>query len=207
MPGEPRLIIFDLYGTLIQFGIMHHPFRKVMKYARDAGRRPRPDDARKLMTVNRSIQDLFLALGIHAPKALLEQVQMEVEAELEKLTLFDDVIPTLTQLCERDFQIAVCSNLAKPYGEPIGRLLPSFDMGKFLSYEIGHIKPEREIYELITRSYQLAPTQCLFVGDSFHMDYEGPVKFGLQARHLVRTQPSCTHQIKSLDELLNMITH
>jgi hypothetical protein len=27
----PRLIVVDLYGNLISFGIMHHPFRELLK--------------------------------------------------------------------------------------------------------------------------------------------------------------------------------
>lgn len=33
----PKLVIFDLYGALVKFGVMHHPFRELLKWAREHG--------------------------------------------------------------------------------------------------------------------------------------------------------------------------
>ncbi len=47
---SPRLVVFDLYGTLVKFGVACHPFRKVLKWAHANGRKPLDSDARYLMT-------------------------------------------------------------------------------------------------------------------------------------------------------------
>ena len=39
-------VTFDLFGTLIKFGVQHHPFRQLLKWARENGRQVLPDDAR-----------------------------------------------------------------------------------------------------------------------------------------------------------------
>jgi FMN phosphatase YigB (HAD superfamily) len=97
--------------------------------------------------------------------------------------------------------------LAKPYGAVIDKLLPQFNLARHLSYEIGAIKPDREIYESIVMGTGLAPGQILFIGDTSLADYEGPTQFGFRAKHLVRGQTSGSNTIASLTEVLRLLTH
>lgn len=199
---RPELVVFDLYGTLIKFGVMHHPFRQLMKWARDQGRPVNPNDARTLMTINKDLSGLAAHLGINAPITLLEELAENIETELAELSLFDDVVPVLVALEEIQIPVTICSNLAQPYGSIIKTLLPSFALQLFLSYEVGHIKPEPEIYDLICRSNNISPSSCLFIGDTYIADFEGPRKMGLQARHLIRGHKTENYVIGSLLDIL-----
>lgn len=38
----PQLIIFDLYGTLVKFGVMHHPFRELLNGPEREAGQPNP---------------------------------------------------------------------------------------------------------------------------------------------------------------------
>ncbi len=205
MNTSPALIVFDLYGTLVQFGMMHHPFRKVLLWARQQGRSPQPDDARRLMTADKDCGELLATLGIFPPANMLAQLHQEIQEELASLTLFDDALPTLDELANQGIPLAICSNLAKPYGAVIDKLLPQFNFARHLSYELGAIKPDREIYESIVAGTGLAPGQILFIGDTSLADYEGPTQFGFQAKHLVRGQTSGSNTIASLTEVLQML--
>lgn len=199
---RPKLVIFDLYGTLIQFGVKHHPFRKVLQWARQQGRPPKPDDARFLMTRPENPAELFSAMGIVPPSQMITQLQIDIERELASLALFEDVIPTLRQLSEWHIPIAVCSNLAKPYGAVLEQLLPDVSLLKCLSYDVGYIKPEREIYQWIVDRAKVDPAQCLFVGDTLLADYEGPTQFGFRAKHLIRGAECSTGTIGTLADIL-----
>ncbi len=205
MNTSPALIVFDLYGTLVQFGIKHHPFRKILLWAREQGRTPQPDDARRLMTADKDCSELLATLGIIPPADMLSQLHQEIQEELASLTLFDDVLPTLDILANQGIPLAICSNLAKPYGVVIDKLLPQFNFARHLSYELGAIKPDREIYESIVAGTGLAPGQILFVGDTSLADYEGPTQFGFRAKHLLRSQPSEGNSIASLTEVLRLL--
>lgn len=205
MDASPALIVFDLYGTLVQFGIKHHPFRKILLWARQQGRRPRPDDTRKLMTADLDYGELLGTLGIFPPAVMIMQLRQEIQEELACLTLFEDVLPTLDILSSQGIPLAICSNLAKPYGVVIDNLLPKFNLARHLSYEVGAIKPERKIYESIVASTGLEPRQILFIGDTMIADYEGPSQFGFRAKHLVRDQPSGDNSIASLTEILRLL--
>lgn len=202
--ASTELIIFDLYGTLVQFGIKNHPYRKIMKWAHELGRAPKPQDARSLLTLDYEPADAFSAIGIEVPTFMLSQLQAEIEEEIQGITLFDDVIPVLTQLTSSGIPMVICSNLAKPYGCVINTLLPDFKFIKCLSYEVGYIKPEKAIYEWITSRSSFTPEQCLFVGDTLLADYEGPRQHGFQARHLIREGNSSNETIKNLTEILSL---
>lgn len=205
MNTSPALIVFDLYGTLVQFGIKHHPFRKILLWAREQGRSPKPDDARKLMTVDKDCGELLATLGIFPPANMLAQLHQEIQEELASLTLFDDVLPALNVLANQEIPLAICSNLAKPYGAVIDQLLPQFNFARHLSYEIGAIKPDREMYESIITDTGLTPDQIIFIGDTSLADYEGPTKFGFHAKHLVRGKPSGMNSIALLTEVLQLL--
>lgn len=200
----PKLVIFDLYGTLVKYGVMHHPFRELLKWAREHGRQVRDDDARQLMTINADLFQLASHLGIHAPDDLLARLQISIDEELGSLTLFDDVIPTLARLESLGIQVAICSNLAQPYGVIIDTLLPQFKLLKFLSYEMGFIKPEPEIYRKIVVESGCESELCLFIGDTFIADYDGPLKNGFQARHLIRGTKSGAHTLGHLMDSLEL---
>ena len=201
-----KVVAFDVFGTLIRMSVKNHPYRKVLKYAKDVGRKPRQDDARLLMTQNLPPERIFEHMGISIPLDMLEQFYREVAAELTSLTLFDDVIPVLDALAKNEIRVALCSNLAKPYGEVIDRLLSDYTFIKCLSYEVGAIKPESEIYDDIVTKSGVAASQILFVGDTYIADVEGPLNYGFHALHLQRdsgqASPIC---IQSLSQVMNNI--
>lgn len=205
MNSPPILVAFDLFGTLIRYGIMHHPFRKILKFARENGRKPSPYDARNLMTVDADAEEVMARMEIFPPKKLLDNLVIEIQEELDDLTLFDDAITVLDWLTERGVRLAICSNLANPYGAVINRLLPQYDLVRCLSYEIGAIKPEAKIYdEIVKRSY-VNPSEVLFVGDTFTADFAGPAQYGFRALHLQRG--GATHQggIENLSEVIDCV--
>ena len=195
-------VIFDLFGTLIKFGVQHHPFRQLLKWSRENGRQVLPDDARTVMTINGGIDAISVGLGIQPSHELVQKIEVQIEDELSSLSLFDDVIPTLSALQSRGIRIGLCSNLAQPYGEIIGKLLADIEQEQFLSYELGVIKPEAQIYESILNRFNCEAEQCLFIGDTFEADYAGPIALGMKALHLTRCGATQPHQISSLVDVL-----
>lgn len=203
--SKPRMVVFDLYGTLIQFGVMKRPYRRILQWAREQGRAPQPHDARQLMTHNGDPATVFASLGIFPTDALLAQFTQDIHDEMESLRLFDDVLPTLETLVGIDIAIGICSNLATPYGEVIDRLLPGFNFIKSLSYETGAIKPEPAMYDDIVIKSDIPISQTWFVGDTWLADYDGPMRYGFHARHLVRDNSVEDYQINSLTHIITLI--
>lgn len=204
-PNEINYVIFDLFGTLINPGIKHHPFRQLLKWARENGRQVLDDDARTVMTINGDIKAISKGLGIRPSNDFIKNIEAQIENEVLNLVLFDDVVSTLNELESRRIQIGLCSNLARPYGAAIGKLLSGFNTEKFLSYELNTIKPEIQIYEIILKSFRCNAKQCLFIGDTFDADYAGPTAIGMKALHLTRSGSSHPHQISSLSNVLDFL--
>lgn len=93
---------------------------------------------------------------------------------------------TLQILKEHGYKIALCSNLAKPYGEQLKKILPNlFDVVVF-SYEVGAIKPEQEIYGVIQSFFCCEFSEMLFIGDHPVLDVETPISLGMSARLIER---------------------
>lgn len=199
-----EVIIFDLFGTLVRFDAQRHPYRQLLKWGRKNGRKPLADDARTIMTFNGDIQLIADHMGINAPSEFLRDMAEDIEYELASLTLFDDVIPVLDELKKRKIRMAICSNLAKPYGDVIERLLLPYSLKKYLSYECGFIKPEPKIYQSIVMTMDIEPQQCLFVGDTFLADVIGPKQVGMQSVHLCRGKNSTQNGIKTLVDLVDI---
>jgi HAD superfamily hydrolase (TIGR01549 family) len=97
--------------------------------------------------------------------------------------------------------LAICSNLAKPYGEIIDRLLSNFYFTRVLNYEVGYRKPDDGIYDAIVNQTGHSKNNTLFIGDTFLADVEGPRKYGFQSLHLDRKAATGGNSIQTLDDL------
>ncbi|MDD5297966.1 MAG: HAD family hydrolase [Rhodocyclaceae bacterium] len=174
---------FDAFGTLLAFGPgarRANPYlRLVEALARRDGVKP---PRLPFMTRNVPIEVFAEELGL---AYLTPVLRHELEQDIAGIRVFDDVAPTLAALRSQGRRIAVCSNLAQPYGEVVRRLLPGLD-AYVLSFEVGARKPEAAIYQAVCNAFRCAPREVLFIGDSLRADVEGPRRFGMQARRLER---------------------
>lgn len=182
---EPSVIIFDVFGTLVKIGERRSPYRKLMKWLKENGRQPKPDDAKFIMSQNLSFTELVKLLGINIPDQLLQELEQDLNDELQSIVLYEDTLSTLKELKELGFRLALCSNLAMPYGKVVSSLLPNIDTYAW-SYEVGAIKPESQIYQYLIDQLECRAKDVLFIGDTPLADYSGPNEFGMSARLIDR---------------------
>ena len=182
----PKVIIFDAFGTLVKIGTSRSPYRKLMKWLKDNGRKPSTKDASVIMSNPVDIAQLAMLFGENIPTQLLHEINDDLLFELSTIELYKDTISTLQILKEHGFKIALCSNLAMPYGEQLKKLLPNVFDALFLSYEIGAIKPEDNIYEVIKSHFSCEMSEILFIGDHPILDVEKPISLGMDARLIQR---------------------
>lgn len=182
---EPSVIIFDVFGTLVKIGERRSPYRKLIKWLKENGRQPKPDDAKFIMSQNLSFTELVKLLGINIPDQLLQELEHDLNDELQSIVLYEDTLSTLEELKELGFRLALCSNLAMPYGKVVSSLLPNIDTYAW-SYEVGAIKPESQIYQYLIDQLECRDKDVLFIGDTPLADYSGPNEFGMSARLIDR---------------------
>ena len=186
MNNLPKVIVFDAFGTLVKIGTSRSPYRKLMKWLKDNGRKPSTKDANIIMSNPVDIAQLALLFGEKIPTQLLHEINDDLLFELSTIELYKDTASTLQILKEQGFKIALCSNLAMPYGEQLKKLLPNVFDAFFLSYEIGAIKPEENIYEVIKTYFSCEMSEILFIGDHPVLDVEKPISLGMDARLIQR---------------------
>ncbi|WP_034436503.1 MULTISPECIES: HAD family hydrolase [Acinetobacter] len=182
----PKVIVFDAFGTLVKIGTSRSPYRKLMKWLKDNGRKPSTKDASVIMSNPVDIAQLAMLFGENIPPQLLHEINDDLLFELSTIELYKDTTSTLQILKEHGFKIALCSNLAMPYGEQLKKLLPNVFDALFLSYEIGAIKPEDNIYEVIKSHFSCEMSEILFIGDHPILDVEKPISLGMDARLIQR---------------------
>lgn len=186
--NPPKVIAFDAFGTLVQIGQIGQsksPYLKLMKWLKDNGRKPKSNDASVIMSNYVDFAKLAQIFGRRIPEDLLQELHEDLEFELQTTKVYEDVIPTLMELKRLGFKLALCSNLAKPYGEALSSLLPYFDVS-ILSYEVGEIKPNTQIYNILIERLGCQMSDVLFIGDHPHLDVEKPLELGMSAKLIDR---------------------
>ena len=174
-----KAIVFDVFGTLLKSVDPHGPYFKLSKLV------PAQSFLLKrheMMTTSKPFEDYLAALPASAEASSLLEL---LHAELEAITLFDDVPSYLDALRWRGYRLAVCSNLAHAYGAKVRELIPDVEQ-HFLSFEVGLVKPDPAIYAHVASHLELDPSECLFIGDSERADVAGPRKAGMKALKIER---------------------
>ncbi|HWO41564.1 MAG TPA: HAD-IA family hydrolase [Candidatus Eisenbacteria bacterium] len=132
-------------------------------------------------------------------------------AKAESWRIYPETEATLAGLAQRGLKLAVVSNfdsrlLAVLDGLGIGRCFGEV----IVSSEIGHAKPEREIFHAALERYRLRPEDVLHVGDSETNDVQGATDAGLVAALVDRERSSENHtaapfRIRDLRGVLSII--
>lgn len=120
---------------------------------------------------------------------------------------FPDTIPTLKKL--EKFHLGIITN--GPISDQIGKLeknqLAHFFNPVIISEEVGHWKPQKEIFEFAAqRAYHLI-SECVFIGDSYELDYLGGTLAGMRCIWLNRDRTSLFQNIEKITELEELPKH
>lgn len=111
---------------------------------------------------------------------------------LEAVTYQEQVAPTaelIAELKAAGYRLFVLSNMSKDYIEFL-REMPVFQHfeGEIVSCEVGLIKPEREIYNLLLDRYNLDPEQTMFIDDR-KPNVDAAAEVGINPFHFDRNDP------------------
>jgi putative hydrolase of the HAD superfamily len=119
--------------------------------------------------------------------------------------VFDDVVPCLNGLRQRDVRLAVISN----WDERLKPLLSALNLAEYfeatiVSIEVGVPKPDRKNFEEAVQKLNLQPEHILHVGDSLREDVQGARAAGFSARRIARGERSIENeQLSSLLEFFD----
>ncbi len=121
--------------------------------------------------------------------------------------VYEDVVPTLDGLRERDVHLAVVSN----WDSRLPRLLTAIGLAEYFEFiltsaEAGVSKPHPDIFREACRRMELTADAVVHVGDSVEEDIQGARDAGVRDILLDRQHNTsdCTDRIHSLTELLTL---
>ncbi|EAU91582.1 hypothetical protein CC1G_12770 [Coprinopsis cinerea okayama7 len=224
-----KLACFDVLHTLITpRQPIHVQYAEVFKAYRLGSLRP--DDVKRSFKVAlKSVQKDFpayvqghvpwwtevirrTALGAGAdPKVVESDIETITHRLLTRFSsregykAFEDAIPTLQKLHEAGVKTAIVSNGDSRFRQVLEDLeFPMADLQPFLLSEECKIeKPDPRIYDLAREAFNLAPEECLHVGDELEADYYGASNAGWKALLLRRPGTLGEHEHKEVNEDLS----
>jgi len=220
-----KAVVFDLYGTLLTGDIYVHVEDKdegLSRLLRENGYDVYYQEvwaARQLVmfidypkgranTPKTFYSKVLERLEIPADSKLAEALAMKA-AKLEKVRLFQDVVPTINALKSRGIKTAILTTI------PSWRFKHILDANSIeidficTAKEAKAVKPHPKIYQTVLKKLQVKPNEALMVGDDPKTDVIPPKKLGMKAVMLCRegkkTVEEADQVIASLTELLDII--
>ena len=176
-----KVIAFDAYGTLCHITSRVHPYRMLSESCSV----PIPVLRHALMTNPGGLE--FLAEKFEIGTIELRKVNDLIQQEINSVRLFPEVTNTLHTLKMQGFKLAILSNLACPYAQPIQEHFSTIVDLLIFSFEVGAIKPHPRIFQILCEKLAIAPYLAVMVGDSLSSDIQGARDFGIHAIHLDRS--------------------
>ncbi|MGC9326290.1 MAG: HAD family hydrolase [Candidatus Hinthialibacter sp.] len=177
-------IIFDIGSVLLTFN--------PRQFMRDLFADPERADALLRLTIQSpewreldsgrlSIEQAIQIFKQREP-SFAPDVDLFFQHWLEMFQPIDETIRLLTPLKRRGYQLYILSNFIREsfYAlQPVLSFLDQFD-GVVVSFKIGMVKPEREIYEHLLSKFHLDPQECLFI-DDMEANVRGAQNVGVNA--------------------------
>ena len=161
----------------------------------------------------------FDRLGIkYDPELIDEFFDFYYEPVEERLYVYDDVVDTLRILKNRYPVMGLISNTIFPERVHLGEL-ERFGIEPYLDFKIfsstfKYRKPHPDIFLKGANLAGYAPSECLYVGDRYYEDVQGPEGVGMKAvlkmkedRQYPEDMPYGFPRIKTLTELLDVVIY
>lgn len=180
-------ICFDAFGTLVEISDKRRPFRVILS---EGPKGRRVTDA---LMFPLGLRDVARELAIEIGEARLLELEHDLAAECRSIQLRPGIETIWASLRRAGLRIGICSNLALPYAKPLLSVVPGIPDALVLSFEVGLVKPQREIFNLVCEQLGLSPEQILFVGDTPEADVIGPQAAGMHAMTISSFQAMLKH--------------
>jgi len=143
------------------------------------------------------LSELAEACGVpEGQRSALVDAIIDLDSQGPMVT-FPETLAVLGELRRRGVAVGVCSN----WGWDLDVALESTGVAPFVDVPVtsaraGWRKPHPAIYEFMVSALDVAPSETVFVGDSWEPDVLGPISAGMTSVHV------CRDLTRSLPELV-----
>ncbi|MFA6525794.1 MAG: HAD family hydrolase [Candidatus Buchananbacteria bacterium] len=204
--GEIKAVVFDLYGTLVRFSANERkPFRQLFT---TLGLTPAEMKEARMLSMTQNFESFQSLAEKLRPGCIIdcEQLKHDLDTDIDHAILFPEVIGVLKGLKDMGLRLGLISNLATPYK----RVVYNFKLDEYFEYmvfscDVGLVKPDPRIYQIMISRLGLEPQCILMTGDQFIKDVGPPRDAGMKAVHLNRSGSYTEGSIASLKELFQYL--
>ena len=170
-----KAICFDAFGTLVEIADKRRPFQVMLSEG------PKNRRATDALISPLGLREIARDLAIEIGEARLLELERDLAAECRSIQLRPGIEKIWASLRRAGLRIGICSNLALPYAKSLLAVVPGIPDALVLSFEVGLMKPQPKIFQLVCEQLGLLPEQILFVGDTPEADVLGPQAVGMHA--------------------------
>ena len=198
-PPPIQAVCFDAFGTLVEIADKRRPFQALLSALPKCGR------VADAMIRPLGLREIARELAIEIGEARLLELEIDLGAECASIRLQPGMELIWALLRRAELRIGICSNLAAPYAEPLLAVLPGIPDALVLSFEVGMVKPQPEIFHLVSERLGFPGEQILFVGDAPDADVLGPQKIGMHAMTISSFQAALEHGAEQLPPMSGQV--
>ncbi|MBP0941009.1 HAD family hydrolase [Pseudomonas alliivorans] len=180
-----NFILFDAFGTLLRIPNSTHSYRQILREGQRQGRKVQANDVHQIMPRHLDLAQTAEHFGIKISPDRLAEIESDLKAELDSIEAYDDGLRAVEVLQAEGIRVAVASNLAAPYANPVRHHYPTMDAYCF-SFAVGALNPQPFLYRAtcellgVEDTSTLAGNAVMMIGDSEKCDRIGPRAVGIQ---------------------------
>ncbi|MFT4282981.1 MAG: HAD family hydrolase [Candidatus Woesearchaeota archaeon] len=180
-----KLIIFDVWGTLIETGVRPSPSKQVKYFLRD--RRDFSEFVlhfeevfltKEYESLKQGFEEVVNEFGLRIPDFVYDKLigMWNKNAILAKE--YEDTFEVLEDLKKEGYKLALLANIDKFSWE---QLKQKFELDKyfdkvFLSFETGKLKHNETAYKDILKAFKVKSDDAVMIGDGIESDMESSAK-------------------------------
>ena len=148
--------------------------------------------------------------GVEIDDKIAMEILQKMQSTKWVFKLFDDVLPTLKQLRERNLILGLISNIGQEADTVFNQLglIQHIDF-HVTSFETGHDKPDPEIFLAALKKAGVKPDEAVYIGDFYEQDVVGARGVGMLPVLLDRNgwfpEIKDCPRIKNLSEIINYL--
>ena len=120
---------------------------------------------------------VFKEAGINTDEKTIQKLLGMMQKIELNITLFDDTLPTLTEIKKRGLTTGLISNIEKNMSETLQKLGIASKLDVIVtSMDAGAAKPQPEIFRYAMKKGNVQPEETVYVGDQYQVDMVGAKK-------------------------------
>ena len=185
--NDYEIVCCDLFNTLVRNTVRLNPYKKLYQDIKKEN--PYidffPHDLfHYSMVRNFNVEELIKYFSVKLDKSKIENFKLKLEEEKNSLIFNEDLIERLNNTKGK---IVLISNLSKEYCFAVEEIKKRIKFDKIiLSYDVGILKPEKRIFNIVVEEYNVNPMDIIMIGDSQKMDILGATEVGFDTKLIVK---------------------